>query len=91
MINYTFDLVVNSHTVLSVNLKTGEVVMGMSDILRLSTAIDNAKFDGNLTGNLTVSGTSTFGGNVNITGTNTAITNGQVSNDLAVYGLIKNE
>jgi hypothetical protein len=32
MITYIFDLVVNSHTVSSVNLKTGEVVIGMSDI-----------------------------------------------------------
>jgi hypothetical protein len=89
MINYTFDLVVNSHTVSNVNLKTGEVVIGMSDISGLNTAINNAKFDGNLTGNLTVSGTSSFAGNVNMTGNNTIIRNGQVDNDLTVYGLLK--
>jgi hypothetical protein len=42
MITYTFDLVVNSHTVSSVNLKTGEVVIGMSDISGLNSAINNA-------------------------------------------------
>jgi hypothetical protein len=89
MINYTFDLVVNSHTVSSVNLKTGEVVIGMSDISGLNTAINNAKFDGNLTGNLTVSGTSSFAGNVSMNGNNTIIRNGQVDNDLTVYGLLK--
>jgi hypothetical protein len=39
----------------------------MSDISGLNTAINNAKFDGNLTGNLSVSGTSSFAGDVNIT------------------------
>jgi hypothetical protein len=41
MITYTFDLVLNSHTVSTVNGKTGEVVLGISDLSGLQTVINN--------------------------------------------------
>jgi cytoskeletal protein CcmA (bactofilin family) len=53
MITYTFDLVISSHTESTVN--------GKSDISGLQTAISNAKFTGELNGNLNVSGDSTTG------------------------------
>jgi hypothetical protein len=40
-----------------VNGKTGDVTIGIGDISGLQTSIDDAKFDGDLTGNLTIGST----------------------------------
>jgi hypothetical protein len=67
-ITYLFDLVLDSHAVSSVNAKTGHVVIGISDIAGLQTEIDNSHFNGNLVGDLTVSGVPSLSGSTNIGG-----------------------
>jgi phage FluMu protein gp41 len=58
-ITYVFDLVLDNHAVSSVNAKTGDVVIGISDIAGLQSEIDNAKFNGNLASDLNIGDSNT--------------------------------
>ena len=62
-VSYAFDLMLNSHAVNSVNSRTGDVMIGIADTAGLQIMFDNAKFNSNLNGSLSVDQSGYFRAN----------------------------